>query len=94
MGIPTKNLTTSGSIEQDKKIIQSWVNKHMRVNISDGRVFSGRFICVDNLKNVILTDAVEYKKINDEEDDKRRIGLVMLPGEHILSTWIEQPKKL
>lgn len=58
--IPVYNPTLDK--EQAKENVRDWVNRFMRVTISDGRVFIGRFVCVDNQKNIILSEATEYRK--------------------------------
>ncbi|PVU90510.1 hypothetical protein BB561_004848 [Smittium simulii] len=61
------------------KLLAEQLNKKARVHISDGRVFEGFFCCVDNAVNLVLYDAVEFKQGN-----ARRIGLISIPGKHIL----------
>lgn len=69
----------------------SYLNEQLRVSISDGRVFIGALICFDNHKNIILKDCSEFAKktIKLKSGDKEReltryLGLVLIPGQHIV----------
>ncbi|GAO49092.1 hypothetical protein SAICODRAFT_7546 [Saitoella complicata NRRL Y-17804] len=68
--------------------LQSWLNKKTRVHASDGRIFDGKFVCVDRDQNVILADTDEYRIEKPEE--KRFMGLVVVPGKHITKFEIQQ----
>jgi len=89
----TANANADLPLSQDEKInmVKSWIGKVMRVKLTDNRAFVGRFVCVDNEKNVILHDTKEYIPIeNTKNEDLKITGLVMLPGKHIVSIWLEQ----
>lgn len=62
--------------------LKSWLNRSFRVVMTDTRVLIGTFLCTDVQANVILGMASEYKKTGEEE---RFLGLVMIPGRHIVS---------
>lgn len=59
--------------------LASYLNFKARIKITDGRVFIGTFMCIDKQKNVILANTREYR-----EDEERLVGLVMIPGEHLV----------
>lgn len=49
------------------------LGKQIKTTLSDGRTLSGRFICIDRLKNLILTNVTEERWI-DPSDYKYRVG--------------------
>lgn len=86
------------SAEQRKESLRSVIANTMRILLSDNRVFVGKFVCVDNAKNVILHECREYTPMNEQDassdkEDERYCGLVMLPGAHIKQIWIEKVKQ-
>uniref|UniRef100_A0A1B6JYY9 Sm domain-containing protein n=1 Tax=Homalodisca liturata TaxID=320908 RepID=A0A1B6JYY9_9HEMI len=74
-------------IAASKSKLQSWINKHMKIEMTDGRVLIGMFLCTDRDGNVILGSCSEY--LNPEvcgfSDEPRLLGLVMVPGRHIVT---------
>ncbi len=40
--------------------IKKWLNKSMKVKITDGRVLVGVFLCTDKHSNIILGSCLEY----------------------------------
>ncbi|KAJ8930335.1 hypothetical protein NQ314_016885 [Rhamnusium bicolor] len=73
--------------------LRSWLNKSFRIEMTDGRVLIGIFLCTDRDANVILGSCSEYlpadsknKSVNEEP---RMLGLVMIPGKHIVSVHID-----
>lgn len=44
--------------------LRSLIEKELRVEITDGRVFVGKFNCIDNEKNLILKESVEEQVIH------------------------------
>ncbi|KAI8640873.1 hypothetical protein BD408DRAFT_313262, partial [Parasitella parasitica] len=51
-----------------------------RIRITDGRIFIGTFVCIDKEKNIILAHTEELRG----GSKKRLVGLVMIPGKHIV----------
>ncbi|KAK0566609.1 hypothetical protein OC861_003132 [Tilletia horrida] len=47
--------------EAVKTLLTHFINKIVLIHIPDGRAFRGRFLCVDNGKNVILSDTDELR---------------------------------
>ncbi|KAJ3159739.1 N-alpha-acetyltransferase 38, NatC auxiliary subunit [Geranomyces michiganensis] len=64
--------------------LASLLNERMRITISDGRVFVGYFMCIDRSRNTILAAADEFKN-----DERRFVGLIMIPGNHLVKAEIE-----
>lgn len=45
---------------EKRKLLESWLNKIMRVKISDGRTLIGSFLCTDQDRNIILGSCQEF----------------------------------
>lgn len=63
--------------------------------MSDGRVLVGVFLCTDRDANVILGSCSEFLPENEEgagkaNEEPRMLGLVMVPGKHILSVAVDK----
>lgn len=80
------------------------INYKLRVITQDGRVYIGILLAFDKHMNVVLSDCVEERVLKKQIDDiknkgsvdrdnlkveKRVLGLVILRGEQILSTVVE-----
>ena len=80
-------------VSPSKALLQSWLNKIIKVKISDGRRLIGSFLCTDQEMNIILGSCQEFVHDEDyENEDPRILGLAMIPGKHIVSLEIdEQP---
>ncbi|RZC41769.1 N-alpha-acetyltransferase 38, NatC auxiliary subunit [Asbolus verrucosus] len=74
--------------------LRSWLNKSLRIQMFDGRVLVGVFLCTDRDANVILGSCTEYLPAENTGDgtaeEPRMLGLVMVPGKHIQSVSIDQ----
>ena len=69
---------------EGRRKLRSWLNKTMRIEMTDGRILIGLFVCSDSQQNVILADCHEYLD-HQEKDEPRSLGLAMIPGHHIVS---------
>ena len=81
--------------------LRSWLNSSLRITMSDGRVLIGIFLCTDRDANIILGSCSEYlpeEEVSDElpseSEEPRMLGLVMVPGKHIVNISIDQNKTL
>jgi small nuclear ribonucleoprotein (snRNP)-like protein len=63
--------------------IKAMMGRTLRCHLSDGRVISGSFDCVDKHRNIILDRASEIKDIDDPKST-RSIGYVLIPGQHLV----------
>ncbi|RWS22545.1 LSM domain-containing protein 1-like protein [Leptotrombidium deliense] len=72
-------------------MLESWLNKNMKIEMSDGRVLIGIFLCTDCHQNVILGSCMEYVKPDEDgyTEDARALGLAMVPGQHIVSICVD-----
>ncbi|ESN96169.1 hypothetical protein HELRODRAFT_68492, partial [Helobdella robusta] len=76
-----------------KCLLGSWLNRNLKITMTDGRTLIGVFICTDKDCNVILGSCLEYLKPPDgceEEEEPRILGLAMIPGHHIVSISLDQ----
>eukprot|EP01117_Protostelium_nocturnum_P006852 TRINITY_DN2455_c0_g1_i5.p1 TRINITY_DN2455_c0_g1~~TRINITY_DN2455_c0_g1_i5.p1 ORF type:complete len:126 (+),score=38.20 TRINITY_DN2455_c0_g1_i5:175-552(+) len=68
--------------------LKSFLSKNIRITISDGRIFTGSFLCVDSHRNFVIGSAEEtqIRILSDEtkKENKRTVGVVTIPGKHIL----------
>lgn len=79
--------------------LKSWLNNLLRIEMSDGRVLIGVFLCTDRDANIILGSCSEYlpednitvaSTSSNNTEEPRMLGLVMVPGKHIVSISIDQ----
>jgi small nuclear ribonucleoprotein (snRNP)-like protein len=76
---------------QDTELVKQMKNmmgRNLRCHLSDGRIITGSFDCVDKHRNIILDRASEIKSL-DEPDTKRSIGYVLIPGEHLIKCEVQ-----
>lgn len=84
--------------------LRGYLNHKARIAITDGRVFIGTFVCTDKQKNIILAHTTEYRGgtalltmgplVTSHAlflflDEHRIVGLVMIPGKHLVKMEIE-----
>lgn len=79
------------SAENQKARLRSWLNKNMRIELSDGRILMGIFLCTDQDANVILGSCTESMSEADDASnvEPRGLGLAMVPGKHIVSIKVD-----
>jgi N-alpha-acetyltransferase 38, NatC auxiliary subunit len=59
-------------ISPGRQKLKSWLNKTLRIKMTDGRVLIGEFNCTDRDANVILSMTSEYGA--DDQTEERLIG--------------------
>lgn len=78
--------------------LRNWLNKSLRIKMTDGRVLVGIFLCTDRDANVILGSCSEFLPECEEgtstgkppNEEPRMLGLVMVPGKHIVSVAVDR----
>ncbi|XP_041377984.1 N-alpha-acetyltransferase 38, NatC auxiliary subunit-like [Gigantopelta aegis] len=90
----TEVLVPSDEEQEGRKQLERWLNKSMKIQMTDGRTLIGVFLCTDRDRNVILGSCEEYIKSPDTEDkeEPRVLGLAMVPGQHIVSIHVDESK--
>ena len=66
---------SSSEHDEAKKELESYLNKRMRIRISDGRVIDGIFLCTDRDCNIVLGNCEEF--FSQDE-----VGMKMYQVEH------------
>ena len=56
----SKHQESSSEIEPHNQFLDKWLNKSMKIEITDGRVLIGTFVCTDMQSNVILASCQEF----------------------------------
>eukprot|EP00522_Entomoneis_paludosa_P007145 CAMPEP_0172449790 /NCGR_PEP_ID=MMETSP1065-20121228/8397_1 /TAXON_ID=265537 /ORGANISM="Amphiprora paludosa, Strain CCMP125" /LENGTH=114 /DNA_ID=CAMNT_0013201529 /DNA_START=39 /DNA_END=383 /DNA_ORIENTATION=- len=86
-----------------KMAVEGLLGTRIHCTLSDGRTATGRLVCVDRMRNLILTDCVEERRIdavdyNNNTSDKsvsktvvRQLQQAMVPGSQLVMVQISQP---
>ncbi|XP_076173356.1 LSMD1 domain-containing protein Sbat [Ptiloglossa arizonensis] len=67
--------------------LRGWLNRNLRIKMTDGRVLMGVFLCTDRDANVILRSCSEY--LSEDYTEARSLGLAMIPGRHIVTIHLD-----
>ncbi|GFO22011.1 tigger transposable element-derived protein 6-like protein [Plakobranchus ocellatus] len=93
MAVDSPNSMSCGSSEKntERQKLEEWLNKSMRIRMTDGRTLVGIFLCTDCDCNIIVGSCEEYLRPPDSQprEDPRILGLAMIPGKHIVSIEID-----
>jgi small nuclear ribonucleoprotein B and B' len=74
--------------------MMSYINKVLQITTDDGRDLSGKLIVFDRHMNVVLSDVTEKRVVGQgktKSTAERKLGLVLLRGEHVVSLRAEKP---
>jgi len=67
--------------------LNSLLGHTWRISIQDKRVFLGTLVCTDKEKNIILTNADEFRR--GEHGNGRYVGMVMIPWRWVVKAEVE-----
>ena len=81
--------TNMTDVSEGRRNLTSWLNKNMKIKLTDGRVLIGIFLCTDKDANVILGTCAEYL-LEDKSCEPRMLGLAMVPGRHIVTIHVDE----
>lgn len=59
-GVNNSDTEDSSSHYEARKELESYLNKRMRIGLSDGRVIDGMFLCTDKDCNLVLGNCEEF----------------------------------
>jgi small nuclear ribonucleoprotein B and B' len=68
----------------------SYVNQTLHVTLADGRNMTGTMIAFDKHMNLVLSDVEETRPLSKKVIEPRKLGLVMVRGEHVISVRAER----
>ena len=54
------NLESTGNDSESRNKIRQWLNRSMKIKITDGRYVIGTFLCTDKHSNIILGSCQEF----------------------------------
>ncbi|KAJ1618197.1 hypothetical protein T492DRAFT_1094633 [Pavlovales sp. CCMP2436] len=64
-------------------LVRASLDGPLRVGLSDGRLLTGTFLCLDRQRNILMRDTMETRP--ESEQPERRVGLVLVPFAHVTS---------
>ena len=53
------------SASEARALLTGYLNKRMRVVVSDGRVIDGNFLCTDRDRNIVLGNCEEFFSLEE-----------------------------
>jgi len=68
-----------------QQLLQRYLDKPFRVELTDGRVVVGYLVCTDNAPNVILKYAEEFWLSQGKDGFLRPLGTIIIPSRAIKS---------
>jgi len=94
LATPPKDDSSASSIDRPGvKLLNSWLNKNIKVEMTDGRFLLGVFLCTDKSSNVIVGNCTEFTTDPEavpQAEEPRILGLAMVPGHHIVKLYIKE----
>ncbi|RDA93552.1 hypothetical protein CP533_3999 [Ophiocordyceps camponoti-saundersi (nom. inval.)] len=105
LAVAAKTKVFHGSVmdhDGARSYLKALLNKNLRITTTDGRLFWGAFKCTDANQNIVLSHTYEYRRSSGAHPSghdqpgrmnvaaARYLGLVVVPGEHIVRMELEQ----
>ena len=53
-------MAAASSLEKARELLKSYLGKRFRVEVSDGRIVEGIFVCTDKARNIVLSNCEEF----------------------------------
>ena len=50
----------AAEIEKAREVLKSYLSQRLRVEVSDGRIVEGIFMCTDRDRNIVLSNCEEF----------------------------------
>mmetsp|Transcript_12535 Transcript_12535/g.15750 ORF Transcript_12535/g.15750 Transcript_12535/m.15750 type:complete len:136 (+) Transcript_12535:133-540(+) len=76
-GADVSNVTAG---KRGKEIMEKILGCDIKCTLDDGRTATGKFLCIDRLKNLVLSDVIEVRKIPRLRRDCRDLAKVANNG--------------
>lgn len=79
--------------------MNSLIGQYITCTLNDGRVVRGKLVCLDRLRNLVLTNAVEERFVQQSDYSnhgdkkiavKRLLGQAMVPGSRLEKVEVEK----
>lgn len=67
--------------------LKSLLGYTWRISIQDKRIFLGTLVCTDKEKNIILTNADEFRR--GEPGNGRYVGMIMIPWRWVVKAEVD-----
>lgn len=78
------------NVKPHVKKVRRLLYRRMKVQVEDGRLFEGKFHCLDKQGNIILYDTVEFRNVGGSGAvEQRSLGLVLVPARWRTSCYVE-----
>lgn len=61
----TNETAASKRHQEARDLLSSYLNKRMRITLSDGRTIIGNFLCTDRDSNIVLSSCEEFLRHDD-----------------------------
>lgn len=67
--------------EPKRETLRQLLGRQLQIEIVDGRIFTGTFVCTDQRCNIVLDHVVELQPASRQLRD---VGLIMISPEHLV----------
>jgi small nuclear ribonucleoprotein B and B' len=82
-------------VQAKRTKLMGFINYRVRLVVSDGRHFIGRFMAFDRHLNLVISDCEEFRKISNktqnQREERRVLGLAIIRGDEVVSLSIVAP---
>lgn len=57
--------------EQSRSLLKKWLSRNVKIEITDGRVLIGTYLCTDKNANIVLGSCKEYARSDSPQASMR-----------------------